>query len=90
MTGYSFSRAGLAELTSNFSTNLKNTKLTFDAIKNDFLDIEGKWQGGDSENATLIFKRIRDSIDKISANLDNADSFIKNKAEAFNNLRFHG
>lgn len=90
MTDFSFSRAGLAELTSNFSTNLKNTKLTFDAIKNEFFEIEGKWQGGDSENATVIFKRIGDSLDKISANLGNADSFIQQKAEAFNNLRFHG
>ena len=90
MAEFSFSRAGLAELTSNFNANLKQTKATFEGIKSEFLEIEGKWQGGDSENATAIFKRISESLDKISANLDNADTFIQQKAEAFNNLRFNG
>ena len=89
MADFSFSRAGLAELTTEFTTNLKATKNTFDAVKREFVEIEGKWTGGDSENATIIFKKISTALDQISSDLDNADHFIKEKADAFNELHFN-
>lgn len=89
MSDFSFSRAGLAELTNEFTTNLKSTKDTFAAVKNEFTEIEGKWTGGDSENATVIFRSISANLDKIASDLDNADRFIKEKADAFNGLHFN-
>ena len=90
MADFSFSRAGLQELTNGFSANLKETKETFEAVKKEFVEIQSKWQGGDSENATIIFSKINESFNKISENLEGADRFIQQKAEAFNNLRFNG
>lgn len=88
MADFSFSRAGLTELTEEFSANLKATKETFDAVKKEFTEINEKWTGGDSENATAIFTKINNSLNNIAGDLDNADRFIKEKADAFNSLHF--
>ena len=90
MADFSFSRSHLSELTVDFSANLKETKATFEAIKSEFITIESQWQGGDSEKATMIFKKIGTSLDKISNNLNEADRFIQQKADGFNNLHFTG
>lgn len=89
MAEFSFSRAGLAELTAEFSANLKATKETFDAVKKEFTDINEKWTGGDSENATVIFSKINIALNNITSDLENADYFIKEKADAFNSLHFN-
>ena len=89
MSEMSFSRAGLAELTEEFSSNLKSTQQTFEAVKKEFLEIKGKWIGGDSENASMIFNKIGNALNSIEGDLIEADSYIKQKADAFNQLHFN-